>query len=976
MGDAKVGHILLDEVKGSFLDDNVNGMSIDRRWAHWMMEHMPWYDPNNRSNEKPPKTSGSVSDDELTENCGQHDKKAPSLWAAWHYYEHNTLPRYYHTKVKNRMNRNSVSLAPRGEEVSGSGQKTRLYPVWGTPLKQLGDFGIGIGLYFTSVICFAVITFLAGILNIYSMWHFWKDDSGFGDSWVNTRESLPLLLRGSAICTKTEWVDILNCDSIPPKFPPGRVYYNKGDDNCQMLRNVCGDMTEAGIMSWITLLFIAGAMYYIFFVVQRKQESFLDEEILTVSDYALEVTNPPKDARDPNEWKEFFMQFCDKGVRSCTIALDNEEMIRALIQRRILVRELKSLLPSEININDKDELLAQIQYLKDESYNNTSIWDRYIVPSNNVKAVAKYEKLYVGNNCIEEKIKDWAKQPKTSHVTNVFIVFETETDKRNALQRILNEKTTFKKCVLKVREPCESTAVRWKNLDENFLVRMKQQIVAFLAVFLFVGFGADIIYLFKYEFEGWASGLAFSVMFFNALVPQFCYFISQIEAHPSEGSYQASLYTKLTMAYWVNSALVYLVITDFTSFVAAPFVPVNPNCNNGGEEEFAATDSLLEQIYALFLWDMFFTPLLSVVDPAGLIARHFTAPRAQSQEDMNSNFNGTEYTLAERNTNMTRIFFLCFLYAPIYPACYFFCALSLFITYAVDKFMLLRRWAPCPRLGHQVSRFGREFFYTSAVVVLAIMTAYWWSDFPYDDICGNEDDGYYYCSQDFLGVKVFPPLPRKQETLNENLAGDYALRDIVDPGIWMSDGQAKLAGLCTWTSMVFLAIFVINLLWKFSKYVSSTVNGFEPGTEERHIDFGTLELLGQEISLYVPQIRMPGFNYPLLMCSIDNINDEHVGWRDLDRGFDEHNLIFDVDEINPLDRKRGGEIGSNKETKEGDILPKVKVTNPVFSIVKEWENLEVHDPREPVLAAVGCTDKDRLLGSAGKMGYDTMGDGV
>jgi hypothetical protein len=54
------------------------------------------------------------------------------------------------------------------------------------------------------------------------------------------------------------------------------------------------------------------------------------------------VDNPPRDALDPDEWRDFFEQFTpdDDQVTAVTIALNNEEMVRRLIKCRILQQKL------------------------------------------------------------------------------------------------------------------------------------------------------------------------------------------------------------------------------------------------------------------------------------------------------------------------------------------------------------------------------------------------------------------------------------------------------------------------------------------------------------------------------------------------------------------------------------------------------------------------------------------------------------
>lgn len=49
-----------------------------------------------------------------------------------------------------------------------------------------------------------------------------------------------------------------------------------------------------------------------------------------------------------------------------------------------------------------------------------------------------------------------------------------------------------------------------------------------------------------------------------------------------------------------------------------------------------------------------------------------------------------------------------------------------------------------------------------------------------------------------------------------------------------------------------------------------------------------------EISVYVPQIRIRAFPYPLLACDIDDIPDTLIGWSDTNGNYDVHNMIYDI----------------------------------------------------------------------------------
>lgn len=74
-----------------------------------------------------------------------------------------------------------------------------------------------------------------------------------------------------------------------------------------------------------------------------------------------------------------------------------------------------------------------------------------------------------------------------------------------------------------------------------------------------------------------------------------------------------------------------------------------------------------------------------------------------------------------------------------------------------------------------------------------ILSAYWWSGFPYDNVCEDNGD-YVYCNQNLFEAREFP-LPRFQPDGKE----------------WMSAGQETLTSLYGWTSLVviIMALFAV-----------------------------------------------------------------------------------------------------------------------------------------------------------------------
>lgn len=71
------------------------------------------------------------------------------------------------------------------------------------------------------------------------------------------------------------------------------------------------------------------------------------------------VQNPPKQAKDPDSWKDFFERNFEVNVKVCTIALDNQDLIDALIDRRKSLLALENLIFRTQDI-DEDNLAQAI----------------------------------------------------------------------------------------------------------------------------------------------------------------------------------------------------------------------------------------------------------------------------------------------------------------------------------------------------------------------------------------------------------------------------------------------------------------------------------------------------------------------------------------------------------------------------------------------------------------------------------------
>lgn len=129
-----------------FLKDDPKEMTASRRLALSLMDKK-WYNPLAGQEEEEKGRNLSVSG------------RLPSIKRAWAYFEHTTLMRYCDTGV-NSLNADMTlweryRYAGKNKDEQFERAKpgetkrpTRLYDWLATPHMQLGDFGMGFGLYF------------------------------------------------------------------------------------------------------------------------------------------------------------------------------------------------------------------------------------------------------------------------------------------------------------------------------------------------------------------------------------------------------------------------------------------------------------------------------------------------------------------------------------------------------------------------------------------------------------------------------------------------------------------------------------------------------------------------------------------------------------------------------------------------------------------------------------------------------------
>ncbi|KAL3940562.1 MAG: hypothetical protein SGBAC_004918 [Bacillariaceae sp.] len=664
LGGSKKRYSKFTAPKIDFLKDERSSMTYGRRIGTEKLSFVrevssalmnkTWYNPG-------------IKVDERTKS-GESGNRAvvakPSLEKAWAYFEHFALDRYI-------IDHATASSDRKRAEPGENSVPTRLYSPIMLPHAQMGDFGIGIGLYFSTLRLVLLLSLISGLIGIANI-HFFASPSYQSPS---NRDSIFPMVRGSAICTETSWVACPSCVCASSDRVAAQALRRQevlSLDRCQVrevdgslltyaLKNECGDIPiYVSMINYGTLILFFLVTYVYLGVFLKQQEIKFDEDEQTAQDYSIQVENPPESATDPDEWHQFFKENLGAHVTVCTCAVENDLLLHTLVTRRECLRNIELQMEpgeatEELNIArtaaliERDrwffaKVLALISPGIPEYYGE--IWCCIDAGSFYCSSQIVFflflpsHPLPARMTALSAKVKGLAQL--SYPCTNVFLTFETEAAQRDVLEKmsvgivqaeknvktaVADPKYLFRgEHVLYVSEPQEPSTIRWQDLNVTALQRIKSIFITGLVTF------AGIIVVFiavsaadNYSF---VAG-AYTITLFNVAFPLLAKALTKSEPHPSESEFQTSLYFKISFFRWVNTAIVITIVTPFTDTLLG----------DGG---------LISKVYQQFFSEIVVSTALQLTDVMGHVNRHILAPRATCQDAMNLLFKGTQWNLAER----------------------------------------------------------------------------------------------------------------------------------------------------------------------------------------------------------------------------------------------------------------------------------------------------------------------------------------
>lgn len=330
-----------------------------------------------------------------------------------------------------------------------------------------------------------------------------------------------------------------------------------------------------------------------------------------------------------------------------------------------------------------------------------------------------------------------------------------------------------------------------------------------------------------------------TIILCNTITPFIVRNLTKLESHETETTFASSSYIKVTLIRWVNTVIVTLIITPFTDILQS--------------------GKFINSLRLLFTAELLQRPLLQLVDWMGNIKRHIFGPRALNQEKskysliqyfvqcdvkeynlilcyltrcVNNNslvnlwFMASPYDVGERYTEVTKLLFLTFYYCTIFPLGFFYASVILFVYYWIDKFSVLRTWRQGPKINADISLFSTYFLWLT-VLAYAVVAAYMYSSFPFDDACVTDEDipeiyldrmfavengihaglnftitaqdnVYKFCNQDLFrqGFQSFPPIISVVPTTLQ----------------WMNPSQEKFSSYYGWVLIGVIVLVVASII--------------------------------------------------------------------------------------------------------------------------------------------------------------------
>ena len=304
---------------------------------------------------------------------------------------------------------------------------------------------------------------------------------------------------------------------------------------------------------------------------------------------------------------------------------------------------------------------------------------------------------------------------------------------------------------LAVEPAPEPEDIAWENLHVQGAYYWYRQLFANLLVGLLIALGALVQAALQsakdsvYEqsslgvtvgYDGAAlTGAVFVAAIFvnliNSAIVACFRTVSKWERHHTNTELMNALVVRLAAAQLINSALVPVLASMWRMWVAQD--------SSYTFDDWFIRGGLLEQLMYIQLINIAGQDLPVLLNLEYLYARYFTAPKAATQRKMDAILEPLVFDLGESYAKAIKTIGLGVLLGPILPMSYCIAAVGLAISYATDKYVLLRlRKAP-----HFVTTHITAATVLKAVRVILVLRVFlnrfWWHLVAYEHTVDNGD---------------------------------------------------------------------------------------------------------------------------------------------------------------------------------------------------------------------------------------------
>lgn len=603
------------------------------------------------------------------------------------------------------------------------------YPIISTPLSTLGEFGVGIELYFVLLkhlgILFFIISIISAMpiyLNSQGGYYDEGDIKYFFDEWtIGNQEGL-----------KSTETDMQEAEDLKDTI----------DMNHLMI--ILPDIAY-------TTIFI------IFLIVYRFNSSSIVRKNLkynvTAADYAVEVKGFPRAIVDPKEVKDHFSKF--------------GEVVEVSLARRYngLLRKYKTRAEYTYKLSVERTLATDGKTTKKMKYYENLIrkFDKEICEKEN-KSDKTHDELPVDRAYVI-----------FNEVRHMKACLKAYSDANRCCRRRKFQPDHLKfqsKYPLKVIQAVEPDNILWENLEVGRFNRFWRMIfVVAITLIVMVGSIAIIYYLKSIEseiptdedcrlldvdynlsldeaedqleddqifcyckkknyddivtdsdlldfcedfIEDYTSALgirlaaAFGVIVVNFMLRIILRLLSQFERSSSINKEQRKTMIKVFVAIFINTAIITLIVNaDFRDLEFTKDLAFRKYLFNGDYDDFDRTWYL--KVGSTFVIMMFMSTLsphiffLILSYPINACKRRYGWKKYKTQHEINSVFLGPEFDRAGKTAQILSVVFICFLYSGGMPILNILCFCTMFILFWVDKILILRYYRRPPMLNYSIN---------------------------------------------------------------------------------------------------------------------------------------------------------------------------------------------------------------------------------------------------------------------------------